>query len=364
MNRRLILRGGVALAALGGAAAASFIGIGSSADYAASMARLRAPLTGNDDVTELIRFATLAANSHNTQPWLFRTAPGTIEIRPDFSRRTPAVDPDDHHLFASLGCAAENLSLAAAAVGLPGEADFDPATGALAFRYAPGLDKASPLCDAIPLRQSTRADFDGQPVAPAELDTLAAAATTPGVQLSLITDRAAIDRVRDLVMAGSDAQMADATFVRELKAWMRFNPAGALATGDGLYSAASGNPTLPTWLGAPLFDLVFTASAERGKYASQLNTSSGVAVFVADRPDPAGWVAAGRGCQRFALQATALGLKTSFVNQPVEVAALRGDLSELAGTPGRRPDILMRFGRGPDLPMSPRRPVEAVIQSA
>jgi hypothetical protein len=66
-------------------------------------------------------------------------------------------------------------------------------------------------------------------------------------------------------------------------------------------------------------------------------------------------VLAGRACQRFALQATALGLKHSFVNQPVEVARLREPLATLAGAPGRRPDILMRFGRGPELPFSLRR---------
>jgi hypothetical protein len=70
---------------------------------------------------------------------------------------------------------------------------------------------------------------------------------------------------------------------------------------------------------------------------------------------------AGRACQRFALQATALGLKHAFINQPVEVAALRPQLASLLGMPGRRPDIVMRFGYGPTLPFSPRRPVEAVL---
>ncbi len=58
------------------------------------------------------------------------------------------------------------------------------------------------------------------------------------------------------------------------------------------------------------------------------------------------------------MQATALGLKRAFVNQPVEVAGLR---PELAGLPGRRPDILMRPGYGPALPFSARRPVQAVL---
>ena len=50
----------------------------------------------------------------------------------------------------------------------------------------------------------------------------------------------------------------------------------------------------------------------------------------------------GRACQRFALQATALGLTCSFLNQAVEVPGLRADLASLVGLPGRRPDIVMR----------------------
>ena len=78
---------------------------------------------------------------------------------------------------------------------------------------------------------------------------LATAAAVPGVDLVLITDRPQIDRVRDLVVAGNSAQVADAAFVRELKTWLRFSPREAIESGDGLFSAATGNPTLPAWLG-------------------------------------------------------------------------------------------------------------------
>ena len=54
------------------------------------------------DYLDLVRYATLAASSHNTQPWLFKIEPRRIVILPDLSRRCPAVDPDDHHLFARL----------------------------------------------------------------------------------------------------------------------------------------------------------------------------------------------------------------------------------------------------------------------
>jgi len=69
--------------------------------------------------------ATLPANSHNTQPWIFTAGTDAIIIAPDFTRRCPAVDPDDHHLFVSLGCAAENLVVAASALGLGATPRFD-----------------------------------------------------------------------------------------------------------------------------------------------------------------------------------------------------------------------------------------------
>jgi nitroreductase len=366
MNRRHMLIGGGSLAALGaGGAGLGMRQMGSSRDYDDAVQTMRRALSAHPEAPEMIRYAALAASGHNTQPWTFAVASGQITIRPDFDRRTAVVDPDDHHLFASLGCAAGNLALAAAARGHQGELVFDDAgEGRIVFAHQPAAPQRSALFDAIPHRQSTRAVFDGRPVNAADLNLLAAAAAVPGVDVVLIDDRRQLDRIRDLVVAGNSAQMADPAFMRELKAWLRFNPRHALRTGDGLYSAASGNPTLPDWLGPRAFDLFVTARSEDDKYASQLRSSPGVAVFVGERDDREHWVRAGLACQRFALQATALGLRHAFVNQPVEVAALRPTLAALIGMSGRRPDIVMRFGYGPTLPYSPRRPVETIISDA
>jgi len=362
MNRRAVIIGGVGLGALGAGGVAAVDSVRASRAYARASGALRRPLAGADDLDEVVRFATLAANGHNTQPWRFSAADGAIRITPDLGRRTPAVDPDDHHLYVSLGCAAENLTLAARARGLMGEPEFEPAgAGLVSYAHRPGSPRPSQLCDAIPRRQSTRAEFDDRQASSADLAQLQRSAEEPGVELVLITDRRKMDEVRDLVIAGNDVQMADAAFMAELKSWMRFNARDALRRGDGLFSAASGNPTLPDWLGRPLFDLVFTPKAENAKYARQIASSAGLAAFFGAGETPADWVAVGRAGQRLALQATALGMKLSFINQPVEVAALRGELAALAGLPWRRPDLLMRFGYGPALPMSPRRRLDAVI---
>jgi hypothetical protein len=89
-------------------------------DYIRVAAELRAPIQTSATLTDLVRYATLAANGHNTQPWRFVARASGLSVLPDFSRRTPVVDPDDHHLWISLGCAAENLLIAAAARGQAG----------------------------------------------------------------------------------------------------------------------------------------------------------------------------------------------------------------------------------------------------
>lgn len=312
---------------------------------------------------ELVRCATLAPSSHNTQCWKFALSADarSITLLPDLARRCPAVDPDDHHVFVSLGCATENLVQAALAHGLKGEARFDTVGNTVRVSLEATQAQTTPLFAAITQRQCTRGDYDGKPVSSEELALLQRAGSSDSVRLLLLTERQAMEKVLDHVVQGNTAQMADAAFVKELKAWIRFNGAEAVRTQDGLYSASSGNPNIPTWVGDLAFRWVFTPKGENDKYARQLRSSAGIAVFVGEAADKAHWVEVGRCYERFALQATALGIRNAFMNQPVEVAALRPPFATALGLTGQRPDLVVRFGRGPMLPRSLRRPVESVM---
>lgn len=361
-NRRGVILGGTAVVLASAGLGYQKQQSNSMAEYVAAVAAMHSALKKTPEVTEIIRFAALAANSHNTQPWLFKISDRSIEILPDLKRQIPVVDPDNHHLFASLGCAATNLTLAASANGKAGEIYFNAANDAsVVFNFGGNMAAQLGLVDAITKRQSTRAEYDGRPVSAADVQQLASASAISGVDVSIITDRPQINKVRDLVISGNTKQMADAAFVNELKAWIRFNPRSAMMTGDGLFSATTGNPSLPNWLGQRAFEWLYKAKTENDKYARHINSSAGIAVFVAERNDPEHWVLAGRACQLFALQATALGLKLAFINQPVEVPSLRSELANLVGLPDRRPDIVMRFGYGPTMPFSARRPVANII---
>ncbi len=317
--------------------------------------------SGQAQLLELVRVACLAANSHNTQPWKFRLGENLISIVPDFARGTPVVDPDNHHLFASMGCALENIVQAAPVLGLAPHVqlptDFRDGIN-VQLETVPAL--ANPLAAMIHLRQSSRTGFDGKPLSPADLDALTAAAAGGKTFLSLLTSPDDITGFAKLIADATMAQMQDSSYVAELKHGIRFSYGQALATRDGLFSLCSGSPALPGPIGRLLFSFVATAASESQRYHDQVRASSGIAIFSSDEDNAMHWVEAGRSYQRFALEATRLGLKHSFVNQPVEVKAFNAELLRMTGRSQGRADLVVRFGYGPLMPRSLRRPVETV----
>lgn len=318
---------------------------------------------------EIARYATMAPNSHNTQPWRILLERSALVLRPDFARRCPAVDPDDHHVFVSLGCAAENAVQAAAAYGMDAEVGFDEQSESIRIE----LDFASrrdprgstpPLFHAIPERQSTRADFDGSKLSPDELQQLLVAGSGTGVTIVPITDSEQMAGVLDFIVQGTRAQMRDPEFRAELRSWIRTSYREAIENGDGLFSLTSGFPALPVWIGKRMFDLSFTVDAEVQKYQGQVRSSAGIAVFIADDESKRGWTDVGRCFERFALQATSMGLLHSHLNQPLEVPELRKEFAKFLGLVGQRPDLVIRFGRGQPAPKSLRRHFREVVSES
>lgn len=313
------------------------------------------------DYVDLVRYATLAASSHNTQPWKFKLEPGRIAILPDLSRRCTAVDPDDHHLYASLGCAAENLLLAAQAAGLKGHYSHDASSSSAQVDFEEAIPFRSALFEAIPSRQCCRAEYDGTSLSYEQLRLLEEAGRGNGVSVMLLTDSRQKDQVAEYVAEGNTAQFSDPRWAEELRKWIRFNARDAVHTGDGLYGPVMGSPDVPLWLGKLFMRLAFSAQRQNRKDIAHIRSSAAIAVFYSDADDKPHWIEAGRCYERLALQAAALELRTAFINQPVEVPALRPQFAAFLGIGNRRPDLVVRIGRGPLMPRSLRRPVEQVL---
>lgn len=317
---------------------------------------------GNLDARELIRHATLAASSHNTQPWKFRIRKDRITILPDFSRRCPVVDPDDSHLFKSLGCAAENLVHAAAAQGFLAEVQFNSGeNGINVLLKSDATARATDLFRAIPERQCVKAAYDGSPIGATELEKLATAGKGPFVRTIMLSSDTQKNAVIDYVTRGNIAQLTDRAFRKELVAWIRFNPADAMRKGDGLAGRIGGQPALPTWLAKLVIGVALTPKGQVQTDTTNISSSAGIAVFVSSRDDKAAWVEVGRAYERFALQATALNIRTAFINQPIEVRELRSQFESWLKLEGEHALLMVRFGHGPAAPFSLRRPIDDVI---
>ena len=57
----------------------------------------------------LVAAGVLAANPHDTQPWLFAVSADAIEIFADLSRNLGAMDAYLREMHLGLGCAIENM---------------------------------------------------------------------------------------------------------------------------------------------------------------------------------------------------------------------------------------------------------------
>jgi hypothetical protein len=272
------------------------------------------------------------------------------------------VDPDDSHLFKSLGCAAENLFHAAAAQGHAAEVSFDSTNEQVIVRFERSASaRPSDLFHAIPRRQCTKTTYDGSLVAGEELNLLEKAGQGVGVRTIILTTRAQLNAVTEYVTRGNEAQLTDPAFRKELVSWIRFNPGEALRAADGLSGRTAGQPSLPTWLAKLVIGLVLTPRAQVNADAKNIRSSAAVAVFVAARNDKAAWVEVGCAYERFALQAAALDIRNAFVNQPIEVRPLRPQFESWLGLTAEHPLLVVRIGRAGLAPFSLRRPIDEVI---
>ncbi|MFX0543050.1 Acg family FMN-binding oxidoreductase [Roseovarius sp. S4756] len=313
---------------------------------------------------ELVRLAVLAANSHNTQPWRFELSPDRIVLHADHRRRCLAVDPDDHHLYVSLGCATENIVIAATGFGLVAVPRITEEGTVIEIDLKTGTADPSPLIAAIPLRQSTRNRYDARPLTDAEKDAVIQAATASRVTVCLVDAPEEIASLCEAVVAGNADQMADPAFVSELMHWIRFSPHEARTRRDGLFGRCLGNPGLPEWMGRLVFPLVYRVRPESAKIRGDIASASALMIFVSHADTPENWIETGRAFQRFALEATSLGLVMAHINQAVEVPVQRKRVARLITIPEGRPSLLVRIGHGERLPYAYRRDVDDVITTA
>jgi len=309
---------------------------------------------------ELVRYATLAPNGHNAQPWKFAVQENAIEIHPDYSRELKIVDPDHRELWISLGCALENLLVAARARGFAAEVTYPDAQDFIRVALTPDTPQNDLLFAAIPLRQNTRSEYDGQLIRTADLDQVQELPLESGISLHFFTNPDQLEIVLEYINQGNLSQYANRAFLDELIYWLRFNKKEALATLDGLFSRCSGNPEVPRWLGK-MFVAGTKPQQQADTDARKLRSSPAAVVLASETDDKTAWVRTGQVYERLALKTTSLNIKSAFLNQPIEVKEIRSQFQSAIGLATSMPQLLVRLGYAVMMPRSLRRPVEHVL---
>ena len=313
----------------------------------------------------LVQFATLAPSGHNTQPWLFRIDGDVLELRADRTRALPVVDPDDRALVISCGAALAFLRVAIRALGhaplierLPDPGDPDLLARVRLGEPRDPTDHDAALLAAIERRRTNRRPFQPRPVPDEVLSALGDLARAEGAWLHVVSAPGEKDVFADLVADGDRRQAADPAFRRELATWIHPNHSSAR---DGMPGTAFGLPDLAS---LPFPWIIRTFDWGNGQAAKdrQLATESPALVSLGTDVDvPQAWLRADEALGMMLLHACAAGISASFLNQPIEVPALRSRLAGVTGV-GGFPQLLLRLGYGSAIPPTPRRDVDEVLR--
>ena len=391
MRRRCFLRsaGVVTVAALGGglwrAGDQGVFSIGQGPAYEA----WKNWRDTNDGPLTLVRAAILAASPHNTQPWLFKVTDSSIELYIDTQRNVGALDPYLREEHIGIGCAMENLILAARANGYaatvtiqPGQLEalpVDPQPRLLArVDLAPGKREERALYEAIPRRHTNRGPYD--PHKPIPSDFLETLGRLPGddadAKLFLFTAEEDRKKIAELISAADTEIYSDPQVQRGSDRWVRMKWSSVEEHRDGLTIDAFGlSPVADAVVKMMTPGMLRLAGPhkEKNRYLN-LMLSAPLLGFIAvrDRYEQEQCLRAGRIWQRAHLLATSRGLAARPCNEAVEMV----DHERALGRPAFRATLLnditgdsmwqatFAFYMGyATLPAraSPRRPVQAML---
>lgn len=348
----------------------------------------------------LITAAIFAANPHNSQPWRFHPGTGAVTLYRDPGRNLGALDPWRREMHIGLGCALENLLLAARAAGYPAAAHLLPDAGEPDCMARVTLDRAASgaptaagaaagttvgtaaelaegtlsdgdvrtLAAAIPRRHTNRGPYHrDRRLSDADrrglLDVVA-----PSSVVLLDADSPAGRMFARETVAATTAMIGDGGLMAASDGWYRHDRADIIRLRDGVTVANAGLSPMIEAI-ARMLPRPSDALSHRTWLASTRDIHCATAplfgLITAPRDDVASMLRAGRVWQRLHLRATAQGIAMQPLNQMIEwdtrqralgrASSLTPILAELVGDDSRMPVFAFRAGW-------PRRPAEASLR--
>lgn len=390
MNRRQILKGAgaVTIAAVGGVVwRAHDQGVFSVGEGAAYEPWRNWQSEASEGPIALVRAGILAANPHNTQPWLFRVSADKVELYADVGRNLGSFDPYLREMMFGLGCALENMALAATANGY--DADIVLSPGSLIERrwnepeliatvsLRESAATKSALYEAIPLRHTHRGAYANRALGESVLNGMHdVLSSDPDIKLFTLTSPADMARFSKATIEATDTIIADEEMIHDSHQWFRYDWNALEEFRDGPTIDAAGIPPAITMLVKTL-----PAPSAQQSHQHWRNATADVhlatakmfgLIAVRDRYDLPQTLRAGRLWQRLHLWATTQSVAMQPLSQAIELVDRQLQtqqapdaerlLKELTGNPDWQATFAFRAGYGNEVAnLSPRRAIESVL---
>jgi hypothetical protein len=283
----------------------------------------------------------------------------SLHLYSDPDRHLPNADPDNRELLLSCGASLHHAIVALAATGWQAKVQRlpDPLQpthlAAIEVSRHPASELDITLAAAIPRRRTDRRHYAWWPVPAADIRLIATRAAGAGVMLQRVESLPMLQRI---VAQAVWQHATDHDYLTELTAW------------SGRYGSVSGVPARnipksdPT---SPIPGRVFAGAALQQPPETEAAADGAVVLALGTEDDTSlSRLRAGEATSLVLLTATALGLSSCPVTEPLEIAETREAVRiDVLGASGY-PQMLLRVGWAPvnadPLPSTPRRPLADV----
>lgn len=351
----------------GGVVLSASAGLGTLAATSTPHAALApwAAAGGYDDPRlNALSWALLAPNPHNLQPWQAEVVgPDRLRIWREAGRILPHTDPHERQITIGMGCFLELMVMAAGAGGHAVDLDLYPEgpDGPVAeARFHPGAGTADPLFRHAPDRRSCKEPYADTPIpaeAVARLSPLARIHTDPDLVAAL---RALTWEAFRIEVRTPRTWLESVELTRVGRRAIEAAPDGISLSGPMMEALNLFGLLSPQAQADPQGQAVRTALQ---RYDTMLAATPAFAVLVTPGNSRLDQIGAGQDWLRLNLATTALGLSLHPVSQALqeypEMAGPHARAHALLAGPGETVQMLGRLGYGPQVPRSPRWPLEA-----
>ncbi len=312
-------------------------------------------------VGAVLALATRAPSIENTQPWRWRVDRTSLHLYTDSRMQLSNADPDGRDLILSCGAALNHCAIALAAMGWradvqrqPDQADPSHLAAIQVSPYTPD-DTDIMLARAIPRRRTDRRVYSARPVAASDIASLGAVAARMGVTLRKVD---AMKSLHEIVKRAALTHATDRDYLVELARW------------SGRYGSRAGVPARNTTqhdCGAPVPGRIFAGPAlVQPPGASPADDNAVILMLGTEGDDRLAQLRVGEATSALLLTATAMGLATCPITEPLEIPETRDAIRDELWGAGGYPQMLLRLGWAPDsaapLPPTPRRALSDIVR--